>query len=103
MSSMVSTVLDIERQAEDLIRKAAGDAKQVLEDAAKQRDAAAAEAAEKLKKELVDIEANAKSERERKVKELTASGEAALSAVKNVSDNAFDAGVQHVMKALSGE
>lgn len=103
MSSMVSTVLEIEREAEALLKKAADEAAQVIADAGKQRETATDEAARMVKKELQEIETKAKAEREKKMQELTASGEAALAQVRTISDDTFDAGVQHLLKKLSGE
>lgn len=103
MSSMISTVLEIEREAESLLSKSAEEARQLVEDAARQRRNASEEAAEQVKKELQEIEAKARADRENKIQELTASGQAALAKVKNIADDTFDAGVRHIMKALAGE
>lgn len=103
MSSMVSTVLEIEREADALLKKAADDALQTVAEARKQREAATDAAAGKLRTALQEIETKAKADREKKLLELTSAGEDALFAVRNVHDDAFDAGVQHIMKALAGD
>lgn len=100
-TSMVSTVLDIEREAEAILAEAARDAEEVLANAKKQRAEASAAFEDQLKKDVADLEEKAGSERAKKVRELTASGETALSAVRNISDAAFDSGVQYVMKTLA--
>ncbi|MCC8189784.1 MAG: hypothetical protein LIP77_03980 [Planctomycetes bacterium] len=102
-TTLVTTVLEIEREAEAILAAAERDAAKLLTDASDRRQAAAKAHADNVKKEIADIEARAAADRERKVRELTASGEAALSAVKNVSDAAFDGGVQYLLKALAGK
>lgn len=100
-TSMVSTVLEIEREAEAIISAAKKDAEKLDADACEQRDGIGREIMEKARKEVAELEAKAAEERQIKSAELTASGEAALCAVKNVSSAAFDSGVQHVLKALT--
>ncbi len=102
-NSMVSTVLEIEREAEGILTKARQDAASLIADAKTRRAAATKAAEEKSKKEIADLEAKAAVEREKKVRELTATGDAALAAIRNVSDAAFNSGVGHVMKALAGK
>lgn len=103
MSSMVSTVLEIEREAEALLGKAGEEAERLVADAKKQRAAAAEAASQKVREELRAIEAKALADREKKVQDLTISGERDLAAVRNITDDAFDKGVGHVMKTLAGE
>ncbi len=102
-TSMVSTVLEIEREAEAVLKQAEQEAEKILAKANQQRDETAKATAEAYKKEIADLEAKAAVERGKKVKELAAAGEAALSAVRNVSDAAFDSGVQYIMKALASK
>lgn len=102
-SSLVSTVLEIEREAEAILTKAAEDAKQAVADARVKREADGKAYFDTVKAEVRQLEEKASSERDKKSRELTASGEAALSAVRNISDAAFDNGVQFVMKALAGK
>jgi Vacuolar (H+)-ATPase G subunit. len=102
-SSLVSTVLEIEREAEAILTKAAEDAAKALADAKARRETDGKAYFDTIKSELKQFEEKAASERDKKVKELTASGDAALSAVRNISDAAFDNGVQYVMRALSGK
>ncbi len=102
-TSMVSTVLEIERDAEAILKQAEQEAEKILAKATLQRDEAGKAAADACKKEVADLEARAATDRAKKVKELAASGESALSAVRNVSDAAFDSGVQHIMKALASK
>lgn len=101
--SLVSTVLEIEREAEAILTKATEEAAQTLADAKARREAEGKTYFETVKSEVGQLEEKAASERDKKVRELTASGDAALSAVRNISDAAFDNGVQYVMKALSGK
>lgn len=102
-TSMVSTVLEIEREAEAILNKAERDAESAIDNAKHQRKTAAEAYAADTKRKVSSLESAAAFERAKKVQELTTSGEAALSAVRNISDAAFDSGVRFVMKALSGE
>lgn len=102
-NSMVSTVLEIEREAEAILVKAEQDAEKLLSEARTQRESASRAAEDTVKKEIAELETKAAAERAKKVKELSATGEAALSAVRNISDAAFDGGVRFVMKALANK
>ncbi len=101
-SSMITSVLEIEREAEAILSAAEEEAARAIADAKARRDADGAAYFEGIKAEVKHIEDKAALERDKKVKELTAAGDAALSAVRNVSDAAFDNGVQYIMKTLSG-
>lgn len=100
-TSMISTVLEIEREAEELLAKAKLDAERIIKDAKAKREDASKAFAERIGREVADIEARAADEKAKKVRELTAAGEAALAVVRNVSDAAYDGGVRHLMKALT--
>ncbi|GEM_PF-2720562 len=102
-TSMVSTVLEIEREAEDIITSAKNEAVKLLEDAKAKCTAEAEEIRSKVENEVKALEAQAAEDRSLKVKELTAVGEANLSKVRSVSDAAFDKGVQTIMAALAGK
>ena len=102
-TSMVATVLEIEREAEAILAKAEQDAEKVVADAKVKRETASKSFEDGVRKGLTDLEAKAAAERAKKVKELAATGEVALSAVRNISDAAFGGGVRYVMKALTGE
>lgn len=102
-TSMVSTVLEIENEAQRIMADAEKDAEKVIADARTQREEASKTSDEGVKRVIADLEAKAADEKALKVKELTAAGDAALSAVRNISDAAFDGGVGYIMKALSGE
>lgn len=102
-SSMISSVLGIEREAEAILSKAEEEAKQALADAKAKREADGKAYFEAIAAEVKQLEEKASAERAKKVKELAASGEAALSAVRNISDAVFDNGVQYLLKALSGK
>lgn len=100
-NSVVTAVLDMEREAEAILKKAGADVERVLADAKAKREAAAKESEDKVKREVARIEAEALRLRESKSKELAAKGESALAAVRNISDAAFDGGVRHILDALS--
>ncbi len=102
-TSMVSTVLEIEREAEDIITSAQNEAATLLENAKASCQAATEEAHSKTENEVKALEAQAAEDRSLKVKELTAVGEANLSKVRRVSEAAFDKGVQLIMAALAGK
>lgn len=102
-TSMVTTVLEIEREAESVLANAKQEAEKIVAEAKVKREAATKAAEEGIKKELAALEAKAVAERTQKAKELAATGEAALSTVRNISDAAFAGGVQYIMNALSGK
>lgn len=102
-TSMVTTVLEIEREAEDIIATAKNEAAKLLEGAKAKCTAEADEIRSKAENEVKALEAQAAEDRSLKVKELTAVGEANLSKVRSVSDAAFDKGVQTIMAALAGK
>ena len=102
-TSMVSTVLEIEREAENIITSAENEAAKLLEDAKSKGKAVTDELHSKTENEVKALEAQAAEDRSLKVKELTAVGEANLSKVRSVSDAAFDKGVQLIMAALVGK
>lgn len=99
-STMIQSVLGIEREAEAVLAKAETDAKSLLADAATRRDADARVRADALADEVRELGEKAAAERESKVRELAANGEAALSVVRNISDAAFDNGVRYIMGEL---
>lgn len=99
-SSMIQSVLEIEREAEAVLSKAEADAREMLADAGTRREAAGRAHADAVARDVRRLEEQAAAERDAKVRELTAGGEAALSAVNNISDAAFDNGVQYLMKTL---
>lgn len=99
-SSMIQSVLEIEREAGAILAKAEADAKNTLADAANRREAEAKTHADAVLRDVRELEEKAAAERETKVRELAANGEAALSVVKNISDAAFDNGVRCIMDAL---
>lgn len=101
-TSMVTTVLDIEREAEALLTQARQEADAAIAEAEKTRAETAKAAEEAVRQEISRVEAAAREERDKKSRELTAAGDAALSAVRNISDAAFDGGVRHIMNLLSG-
>ncbi len=102
-TSMVSTVLEIEREAEAVIAASIESADTLAKDAKAKREEASREILAQAKKDVAGLERAAAAEREVKVKELVAAGDEALAAVKNISDAAFDSGVRHVLKTLAGK
>lgn len=100
-NSVVATVLEIEREAEGMLKKAGEDIEKLLADAKSRREAATKESEENTRKAVAALESEAAAVREKKVRELTAAGAAALATVRNVSDAAFDQGVGHILNALA--
>ncbi len=100
-NSMISTVLEIERDAENILAKADADALAMCASAHDERKAATARAEQDAAREIAEIEAKTAADRESKVRELTATGNAALDAVKHISDATYESGVQYVLAALS--
>ncbi|MDR0362356.1 MAG: hypothetical protein LBJ46_06700 [Planctomycetota bacterium] len=102
-TSLVKTVLEIEREAEQVLAAAKRDAEKYVADAKEQAESDAKAAEAVAAEEVRRIEAAAVEDRTKKAKELTASGDAALGVVKNVSQAAYDAGVKFVMNKLAGK
>ena len=102
-TSMISTVLEIEREAEAILANADKEVEKILAEAKSRRETASKNHAEGVQKEVRELETLALGERSKKVKELTAAGEASLSAVRNISDAAFSGGIRHIMDSLSGK
>ncbi len=102
-TSMVSTVLEIEREAERILTQAGQDKDRLLAEAKEQRAAATRGIEDAVMAQVADLERADNHDRDAKGKELVATGEAALSAVKNISPAAYEAGVGHILKALAGK
>lgn len=102
-TSMVSTVLEIEREAEEILKAAEKDAAKIVADAKAKCVADSESAKAQLAGEVRRLEAQAAEEREMKVKELSAAGEASLSTLRSISDSAFDKGVRTILGALLGK
>lgn len=102
-TSLVSTVLGIEREAEGIIEKAQQDADALVRDAKAKCEAGAETSRQAVEREVKRLEAVAVEERAKKIQELTASGEASLSTVKNISDAAYKKGVKLILEALTGK
>ena len=102
-NSMISTVLEIEGEAEAVLADAKQDAEKTVADAKRQLEENRKAIEDAAKREIADLESVSANEREKKVKELSATGESALSAVKHISDAAYNSGVTYVMNALYGK
>ena len=103
MSTMVSTVLQIEREAEAQLENARKEAEKILADAKIQRANAAKSYEETIRQEIADLEKKAGVERAKKIEQVNAAGAAALEKVQNISDAAFDKGVKYLFDALAGK
>ncbi len=103
MSTMVSTVLGIEREAEARMESARQTAAVILDDAKKECAAAAKSSAEAIRREIADLEQKAAADRAKKVGDVNAAGQAALDKVRNISSAAFDRAVEDLMGALAGK
>ncbi len=103
MSTMVSTILQIEREAEAHLENARKQAETILADAKTQRASLAKASEDDLRREIADLEAKAAAERAKKVEQVNAAGQAALDKYRNISDAAFAKGVQGIFDALSGK
>ena len=102
-TSLVSTVLGIEREAEGIIEKAQQDADALIRQAKAKCEAEAEVSRQASEREVKNLEALAGEERAKKARELTASGEASLSTVKGISNAAYKKGVDLILKALAGK
>lgn len=102
-NSMISTVLEIEGEAEAVLANAKQEAEKIVADAKRQLEENRKTIGDAAKREIADLEAVAANDRDKKVKELSATGESALSAVKHISDAAYNSGVTHVINALYGK
>lgn len=99
--SMISTVLEVEREAEEILAKAREQASAISSGAEAKRAAASKASQEACQATIADMEQKAAAERSKKARELTATGDAALAAVKNVSEAAYESGVRFVMNQLT--
>jgi F0F1-type ATP synthase membrane subunit b/b' len=100
---MVSTVLQIEREAEARLEDARAKAETILADAKIRRAAEAKSSEDAIRAEIADLEKSAGVERAKKIEQVNAAGNAALEKVRNISPAAFDKGVQSVLDALAGK
>ncbi len=103
MSTMVSTVLHIEREAEALLENARVSAEKILADAKTGRETAAKSSEESIRREIADLERDAAADRAKKVENVNADSRAALEKVENIADAAFGRGVQLIFDALAGK
>ncbi|MCC8165023.1 MAG: hypothetical protein LIQ31_02450 [Planctomycetes bacterium] len=101
-TSLVQTVLEIEREADAILAKAAQDAEKIIADAKAELETATRSSQDAAHKEIASLEERTATEKAKKVKELQDAGEQALSAVKNIADDKFDKGVAYIMNALKG-
>ncbi len=103
MSTMVSTVLQIEREAEAQLESARAQAEKIIAEAKIQRDLDAKTSEDAIRREIADLEQKAGAERAKRIEQVNATGRAALEKVQNISDAAFDKGVQGLFGALAGK
>ncbi len=101
MSTMVSSILQIEREAEAQLEDARATAEKILADAEVERESAAKSSGEAIRREIADLEQRARAESAKKIEQVNAVGRAALEKVQNISDAAFDKGVQTIFDALA--
>ena len=102
-TSLVSTVLGIELEAEEIIAGMKVKAAACIEQAKADSEAAVAASNNVLAAEVKKLEAVAASERAAKERELTAVGEASLALVNNISDAARNNAVKLLVKSLTGK
>ncbi len=101
-TSLVQTVLEIEREADAILAKAAQDAEQIISGAKAELETASRSSQDAAQKEIATLEERTAADKAKKIKELQDAGEQALSAVKNIADDKFDKGVEYIMNALKG-
>lgn len=101
MATMVSTVLQIEREAEARLQNARATADTILADAKTERASEAASSEKSIRQEIADLEKRAAADRALKIEEVDAAGKAALEKVRNIPDAAFDRGVRSIFAALA--
>ena len=100
---MIAAVVEIEREAEQVIARAGAEADQILAAAREERQKASAAAREAVAREIAGLEAEAGRKRQVMAGELTASGATDLARIKNISSQAFDDGVGFILAALAGQ
>lgn len=100
MSTMVSTVLHIEREAEAQLSNARATAETILADAKSERENAARTSADAIRAEIAELERKADDARAQKAAQANAAGQTALDKVRNVSPAAYDRAVQSMVGAL---
>ena len=102
-TSLVSTVLGIELEAEEIIASVSAKAASRIEQAKVDSEAAVGASRQALANEVKKLEAAAVVERDAKSRELTAVGEASLSLVNDISDATCKKAVTLLVKAMTGK
>lgn len=100
-ASLVSTVLNLEKQAEEILRAAAAEAQAKRDDVKTECAAATQKAKVTLEDELKKREAAAVQERERALAVIVQETETSLKAVKGIPQATLDKGVKYLLKQLS--
>jgi vacuolar-type H+-ATPase subunit H len=101
-NSMITTVLEIEQEAESILSLAEKEAAKIVADAREDRERAAKEAKESVSRQISTLEADVLKNRESIIRDLTATGETALAVVKNVPIAAVNEGVEYILSSLVG-
>ncbi len=100
-TSLITTILKIESEAEALLAKAGQEAEEVVAKARKQAKTASEAAAESVKAEIAQMEKKASEDKARKLQDLAAGGAAALADITSISEATYQKGVDHIMQALN--
>jgi F0F1-type ATP synthase membrane subunit b/b' len=98
---MITTVLEIEREAETLLSEAENEARKIVSDAREARERASKAAREAIIRQIADLEVAAARQREAAGKELAVAGESALARIRNLPPAAIDRGVDFILGALA--
>ena len=101
--SMVSTVLEIERSAEDLLQKAKAESEKIEADAKAAYHDAMVASKKAIGEEIAKMESAAAVDKAAKVTELEAKGAKALAEIKNIQAASIDKGVKLIMERLNGK
>ena len=102
-TSLVSKVLEIELEAENIIAEMRVAAVSRVEQAGKQCEAEVASSQKALANEVKKLEAAADGERASKAQELAAVGEASLAVVNDISEATYKKAVKMLLHALTGK
>ncbi len=99
-TSLVTTILKIEAEAESVLAKAGQEAEEIVAKAKKQAKTASETAAEAVQTEIAQMEKKAAEDKAKKLHDLAANGAAALAEITSISEATYQKGVDHIMQAL---
>ena len=98
--AVVSSVVEIERQAESMLMKAAEEAKRIVGEASEKLESARRQSEGETIAQIKKLEAEALLVREKLVEDINTKGKKDLEAVATLSNAVFDKGVLYLIGEL---